>query len=286
LDCGYHHKGLVHLFADRKKYQKEVEETELLKSFGVETAILDVDELREREPNLHPVARYGIYYPDYAHIIPDRFVSELALITERMGVQVCEHTEVLGFETIDGRIHSVHTSRQTFEPDQVVLAAGAWSVILARQLGIRLPIQPAKGYSLTFDRPPVFPNTPLSLVDRKVAITPMGDKLRCTSTLELAGFDPSLSQRRLAAIHREASKYLPGIGDLEPERTWSGFRPASPDGLPIIERNASIKNLVLATGHGMLGLTQGPITGKLVSQIIAHETPEIDLSPLSLNRFS
>ena len=165
------------------------------------------------------------------------------------------------------------------------MAAGAWSTILAQDLGLRLPIQPAKGYSLTYKRPPTSPKLPLSLAERKIAVTPMGEMLRFTSTLELAGFDPSINQQRLETIRRSVKEYLPGMEELEQETAWSGYRPATPDDLPIIERNKKFKNLILATGHGTLGMTQGLITGKLVAQIITDEQPSIDLAPFRSDRF-
>jgi len=113
----------------------------------------------------------------------------------------------------------------------------------------------------------------------------MGEMLRFTSTLELAGYDPSINQRRLAAIRRAIHEYLPGMEELEQTAVWSGYRPATPDDLPIIGRSEAFENLILATGHGTLGMTHGLITGKLVSQIIGDERPSIDLAPLRAERF-
>ncbi|RME99305.1 MAG: FAD-dependent oxidoreductase, partial [Chloroflexi bacterium] len=141
-------------------------------------------------------------------------------------------------------------------------------------------------YSLTFKRPANGPNMPLSLTAHKVAVTPMGEMLRLSSTLELAGFDSSINRRRVEATRRAAQEYLPGVDKLELLEIWRGFRPASPDGLPLIGRSQLFSNLIVATGHGMLGMTHGPITGKLVAQIVAGQPPEIDLSALSPARFS
>ena len=194
-------------------------------------------------------------------------------------------TSVSGFETSGRQITSVVTTDGVFTPNQVVLAAGAWSPIIARDLKLKLPIQPAKGYSLTYKRSSTSPQLPLQLSEHKVAVTPMGELLRFTSTLELAGFDPSINQRRLAAIRHSAREYLPGMEALEQEVAWSGYRPATPDDLPIIGRSEMFSNLILATGHGTLGMTHGLITGKLVSQIISGERLSINIVPLRAERF-
>jgi D-amino-acid dehydrogenase len=251
----------------------------------VELTLLDAAGVRRIEPNVQPAVTQGIYAADYGHIIPDRFVHELARVAKERGVVFKTNTAVAGFETSGRQITSVTTTSGAFKPDQVVLAAGAWSPIVVRYLKLRIPIQPAKGYSVTYKRPSTSPQLPLALSERKIAVTPMGDTLRFTSTLELAGYDPSLNQRRLAAIRRALPEYLPGMEELEQTAVWSGYRPATPDDLPIIGRSNAFENLILATGHGTLGMTQGLITGKLVSQIIGDERPSIDLAPLRVERF-
>jgi D-amino-acid dehydrogenase len=285
-DFGFERKGLLHLFTEPHSFEKAVKEADLLREFGVETIPLDADGLRQIEPNVLPAVTHGLYYPDYAHMIPDKFVQAVAHLAERRSVCFRPNTEVLGFETSGGQITAVDTTRGAFKAGQLVLAAGAWSPGLMRGLGLRLPVQPAKGYSLTFKRPPDGPRLPLSLDAHKVAVTPMGDMLRFSSTLELAGLDPTINRRRLAATRQAALEYLPNADQLELLEIWRGFRPASSDGLPIIGRSGSIRNLILATGHGMLGMTHGPITGKLVAQIIAGEPPEFDISALAPTRFS
>jgi D-amino-acid dehydrogenase len=285
LDCGYERKGLLHLFTRENAFQKAVKEAALLARFDVSSALLDQAGVRHLEPNVLPIVNRGIYYPNYAHLVPDRFVRELARVAEQRGARFRTGTEVLGLETAGRRVTTVVTTRGSFKADEIVLAAGAWSSILARDLHIRLPMQPAKGYSLTFRRPAGGPRMPLSLIEHKVAVTPMGDLLRFSSTLELAGFDTSINRRRLAATLQAVREMLPGVAGLELLEIWRGFRPTSPDGLPIIGRSPRFHNLILATGHGMLGITFGPVTGKLVAQIIANEPPVVNPFPLRVERF-
>lgn len=285
VDFGYEQKGRLILFTSEENFDKWMYDVALVREFGLNVSLLDTDGVRRKEPSVLPSVTRGIYSESYAHVNPHRFVQEMACLSKKQGVEIKTGTSVLGFETSGRQIISVVTTDGVFTPNQVVLAAGAWSPIIARSLKLKLPIQPAKGYSLTYKRPPTSPQLPLQLSERKVAVTPMGDLLRFTSTLELVGFNSSINQRRLATIRHSAREYLSGMEVLEQEESWSGFRPATPDDLPIIGRSEMFENLILSTGHGTLGLTYGLITGKLVSQIIAGEQPVIDLSPLRAERF-
>lgn len=152
-----------------------------------------------------------------------------------------------------------------------------------------MPIQPAKGYSITVKHPASYPGIPMILGESRVAVTPMdsasGPVLRFAGTLELAGMDLSINLRRVNAIRRVARNYLVGMDELEAIEVWRGLRPCTPDGLPIIGRSECFDNLTLAAGHAMLGISLGPVTGKLVSQIICGEKTDVDLKPLRVERF-
>ena len=168
----------------------------------------------------------------------------------------------------------------------MILAAGAWSPAVARDLRLKIPVQAAKGYSLTMPRPETGPAMPLMLGEARVAVTPMGGLLRFAGTLELAGLDLSINVRRVDAIVRAAEAYLQIERVAPNEEPWRGLRPCAPDGLPILGRTRAYENLILATGHAMLGMSLGPITGKLVAQVAFGEKPEMDLHPLRAERFS
>ncbi|MBT3313119.1 MAG: FAD-dependent oxidoreductase [Anaerolineae bacterium] len=286
VDFGYESKGRLSLFTSKKSFEKSMADVAFVREYGVDVSLLDVDGVREIEPNISASVKHGFYSKDYAHLDPGRFTQEMARLAESRGVEIMKGVSVRGFEITAGQISSVETTQGTFIPDQVVLAAGAWSALLARKLKIKLPIQPAKGYSLTYKCPPeLLPQLPISLVERKAAATPMGERVRFASTLELAGFDSTINQPRVDAIRRSAKEYLSGTEALAEEEVWSGFRAATPDDLPIIGRSDKYENLIFATGHGTLGMTYSLITGKLVSQIIAGEEASIDLKPLRAERF-
>jgi D-amino-acid dehydrogenase len=165
-----------------------------------------------------------------------------------------------------------------------VLALGAWSPALARGLDLRVPIQPGKGYSITYTRPARAPVIPLTLKEASVCVTAWESGYRLGSTMEFAGYDTSLNRTRLDALRRGAAEYL-----HEPEgpavvEEWFGWRPMTPDDLPMIGRAPGTDNLVLATGHGMLGVSLSAITGLLVSEVVAGTPPSLDLAPYAAAR--
>ena len=285
LEFDYGRKGLLHLFLTERSYEKGLKEAVLQRDYGVDSTLLDRDGIQNLEPTIRDSIHHGIYYPQPTNLRPDRLVKSLTQAAEKYGAKIQTGCEVIGFDLSASHIKTVMTTRGTFEADNIVLAAGAWATPLAHQLGFRLAVQPAKGYSFTTHHPKPCPQTPLSLTDHKIALTPMGNWFRFSSTLELVGLDASINQRRLAATREGIKQYLPNMDDLDVIEIWRGYRPLSPDGLPIIGRSQKIDNLIFATGHGMLGITQGPITGKLVTQIVMNEDPDLDLIPFRAERF-
>ena len=194
-------------------------------------------------------------------------------------------TEVLGFETKNGSVAAIKTTRGEFHPQKVLLAAGSWSPEIARTLKLNIPIQAAKGYSLTYENLALSPKLPLLFGEAHTVVNPLGDALRVAGTLELAGMDFSINMRRVDAIRTAAEHYLPGLGQARLIEIWRGLRPCTPDGLPIISRSDSFSNLFIAAGHAMLGMSLGPITGKLVSHLMTDEETDFNFAPFSLNRF-
>lgn len=191
----------------------------------------------------------------------------------------------MGFESAKGKISAVHTTRGDFHPEQVILAGGSWSPEVARALRLRIPIQAAKGYSLTLENPPLTPKLPLLFSEAKVVINPLGHALRIAGTLELAGMDFSFNSRRIRLMQSSSVDYLPGLAGAKVIEIWRGLRPCTPDGLPIISRVKKYQNLIVAAGHAMLGMSLGPITGKLVSQLGMGERTDMDVVPLRGGRF-
>ena len=287
LLCNYRQDGWLMIYKTEQGFQEALKEAHLLQSYDIELKTLNADETLEMEPALHPEICGSIFFPQDAHLDPAKFVQATAERLRKQGLTIHTQTEVLELKTSGGCVTTVRTSRGDFQPKQVVLAAGAWSPGLVQNLGFRLPLQPAKGYSISIKKPEACPAIPLYFSEAKVAVTPLQDVLRFAGTLELIGMDFNINLRRVDAIMRSAEDYLQHIENLylDTIEIWHGLRPCSPDGLPIIDRFPGYNNLIIASGHCMLGITLAPITGKLVSQLVCGQSPEVDLTPLRLIRF-
>jgi D-amino-acid dehydrogenase len=286
IDCDYNRNGLLLVFNTRPGHRDCVEEAHLLQEKGLTLEILDAEAARAIEPSLKPSVLGAIHYQGDAHLNPAHFVRGLARQVEKLGGCLLTGAEVTGIETAGRKITKVSTTSGDFKPEQVALAAGAWSPAVARDLQhLRLPIQAAKGYSVTIDRPERNLERPVLLSEARVAVTPMGSLLRFAGTLELAGLNLTINGRRVDAIVRGVRQYLRGLDDFEPRETWSGLRPVTPDGLPILGRTRAYENLIVAAGHAMIGQSLGPITGKLVAQIACGAQTALDVTPLRAERF-
>ncbi len=285
LDFGFHAGGLMTAFRTRKALEEGKHELELLAPAGVVARVLDGAAARELVPGLAPGVIGAVHLPEDAHLIPDQFVTGLARVVEAMGVTVRRETDVLGFKVEGRRVVAAETTRGDLEADELVVAAGSWSPGVVKDLKLKLPIQPAKGYSITWKKPANSPPIPVMMGERRASITPMGETLRVAGTLELAGMDLSINRRRVAALARAAGEYIVGADQLEVLEVWRGLRPCTPDGLPIIGRPSRYDNLTLATGHAMIGMSLGPASGKVAAEVVARETPSSDIALLAPQRF-
>src|SRR5687767_6779375 len=285
FDFGFAGKGSLLVYLSKEKLQHEMGEAHLLERFDIPLKVLDQAQVHDLEPALLPQVIGGIYYPRDGHINPHRFVTGLAEKAQSLGAQVCTQTEVTRFESSQGKITKIHTTRGDISPNQVILATGSWSPEVARSLKLRIPIQAAKGYSITLENPSVTPKIPISFGEARVVVNPLGDSLRIVGTLELAGMDFSINSRRVEAMRMSSMGYLPGLDEAKVIEIWRGLRPCTPDGLPIISRSRDFDNLIVAAGHAMLGMSLGPITGKLVSQLVNGEKTDVDVLPFRMERF-
>jgi len=283
--CDFVDKGGVLAFRTDQGLEAGIAHAEHMASFGLRVQTLDADAAHDLEPALHPEVKGAIYHQEDALLTPHKFLFGLAEAARRRGVTIISPDEALAFVTSDGRIDSVRTSQGEYRPRHVVLAAGAWSSQLARQLHIAIPMQPAKGYSIAIPRPENAPERYVIFAERNAVATPMGDELRFAGTLELSGLNADINQLRVQAILRAASEYLRLPDSLPDGHVWQGLRPVSPDGLPYIGRSKRVRNLVVATGHAMLGLSMGPITGKLVAELIQGQSTTLPLAGFEVDRF-
>jgi D-amino-acid dehydrogenase len=284
FDFGYEGKGSLWVCLSQERFEQEKKEIHLFERFNIPVQLMNQGEVHDLEPALSPGVMGGVFYPRDGHIDPAQFVVGLAEKAQGLGVQVWTKTEAMGFESAQGKITKVHTTRGALSPKQIILAAGSWSPEVARGLKLRIPIQAAKGYSVTLENPAVTPKLPLLFGEARVVVNPLGDALRLAGTLEMAGMDLSFNSRRVNAIRKSSSAYLPGLEEAKVIEIWRGLRPCTPDGLPIISRSRVFDNLIIAAGHAMLGMSLGPITGKLVSQLVGEEQTDVDISPFGVDR--
>lgn len=286
IDCAYAPNGLLHVFGDSRAFEKARHHAQWEATFGVSSQILDGDETRALEPALNDSVVGAVLYPDDAGLDPGRFLSGLADAAVRRGARIFFETEALDAQTAAGEVRSVVTSRGAIRTRELVVAAGAGSPRLAQRFGHRLPIQAAKGYSITARRPSHGPRRRMLLGEKYVAVAPMGDKLRLSGWLELGRRDARLPAPRLARVEQNARSRLRLDAELQVTSRWAGFRPVTPDGVPIIGRAPGWRNLTYAAGHAMLGLTLAPATGRLVAQLLSGEPTQTDIARCAPDRFA
>jgi D-amino-acid dehydrogenase len=227
----------------------------------------------------------AMHFPGDAQLRPEALVRGLATRVRALGGIIEEDCTITGLDRDAGRISAVQTGHGARRARDVVLALGAWSPRLTAPLGVALPIQPGKGYSITYTRPALAPRRPLVLHERSVCVTAWADGFRLGSTMEFSGYDASLNRRRLDALVRAAAEYLHQPEGPQRLEEWYGWRPMTWDDLPIIGRVPGCDNLLLATGHGMLGITMSAATGRMVAEIACGTTPFVDPTPYALQRF-
>jgi D-amino-acid dehydrogenase len=260
----------------------------LCNEVGVEARVLSAQQTAAMEPGAQLKAAGAIYFPIDAHISPRLFVPALTALLKEMGVKFLWNTSVYGWRAESGRIGGVSTTAGDLVADEYVLTGGSWSPTMVHGLGIRLPMQAGKGYSLTMDRPRFQLKTPMILTERRVAVTPMGPKLRFGGTMEITGHDDRVRLERVEQIIAGAKAFMPELTDADFAgiKPWFGYRPVSPDGMPYIGRLGRYANLSTASGHAMLGLTLAPISGRLIAEVLGGRKPSVDLSMLNPNRFA
>ncbi|MTI31054.1 NAD(P)/FAD-dependent oxidoreductase [Xanthovirga aplysinae] len=282
-------KGLLMLSKSTKYHEEEMEVAHMANELGMEAHEVGPEEIQALNPDIKIDAYRGVHYLKDAHIQPGDFVKSLVKYLEKQGVEFHRGTEVHSFLLDGSKVKGVITSKGEVEADDFVLACGALSPHLSSQLNLNLPMQSGKGYSVTIENAQYKPVTPLILMEAKVAVTPMGRDLRFAGTMEIAGDQLNINQRRVKGILNAIPNYLPEYDRLEEaysNKAWSGLRPCSPDGLPYIGKFQKFNNVVAATGHAMMGVSLGPVTGKLVAEIIAGERTSVDIKAYNPDRFN
>lgn len=280
-------KGCLMLCKQQKSLDHEFHLADDAEKFGLQVERLSKDQVQAMEPEVELDVAGAVWFKDDCHFHPGKMMISLKESLEKTGVHFQLHTTVTGFEKMNNTISAVITDKGKFEADQMVLAPGSWLPGLAKMLGIKLLLQPGKGYSHTYDHVEKNIRYPAILVDGRCAVTPWGNRLRIGGTMELSGINNKVLIKRMQGIYDSARLFYPGLAiDLPPaDKIWNGLRPVTPDGLPYIGRAAGLSNVIIAGGHAMLGISEGTGTGKLVSEMIGKTTTSIDISAFYPARF-
>ena len=285
LAAAFTARGMVVAFKTPAAFEKGCRSVPRAVANGVPLRVLEPGELRRLEPDVEFDISGALYNDEGAYLHVPEFVLGFARMLRDLGVQIHTDTEVVGFDVADRKVRQVRTTRGDFRPGEVVIAAGTWSAQCIRSLGIGLKLQPAKGYSITVKTPSNAPRLPVLLSEGKVAIVPLGDRLRFGGTLELSGMSNAISSRRVDGIMRTVQAHLPQLESSETVEIWSGLRPCTPDSLPFLGRAEPYRNLCVACGHGYIGMGLAPVGGKLIAQIVAGQEPDMDLAPFRIGRY-
>jgi len=288
FDFGYYERGLLMLYKTKETEHEEAETAIIANNHGIKARILSPEEVQKLEPDVKVDVRGGVYFPGDAHITPQALVTQLIKFLKDKGVTFLINTTVTDFLVDRGTIKSIHTNHGEHNVDEIVLATGSWSGLIASKLKISLPMQAGKGYSFTLQNVEKNIRIPSIFLEARVAVTPMGTTLRFGGTMEITGVDHSISMNRVKGIVDSIKRYYPEMKVSMPsvEEIWHGLRPCSPDGLPYIGRSKKISNLIYATGHSMMGLSLGPGTGKLISEVVEGKQISISLDAFKPERFA
>ena len=285
FDFHYDRKGLFMLCQTDTMLEKEAKVVDMAKSMDLEARMLSLEEVRRMEPDVEIDALGAAYFECDHHTTPHEFMTELRSWLEKKGVSIVSGTEVVGFDIAGGAIKVARSVESVFEGDEFIMAAGSWSPQLAKQLGLKLLMQAGKGYRIDSYRETGI-TIPAILAESKAAVTPMNGFTRYAGTMEIAGINARINPIRVNAIANAIQRYYPGIevSEAEKQKAACGLRPVSPDGLPYIGKSRHCPNLTVAAGHAMMGWSMGSGTGKLVAEIIAQESPTLDLDPFHPDR--
>ena len=281
LDTGFERRGVLNAYVTEESFASGRREAE---SSGLPFQALDRDESLALEPALGPRTLGAVYYSQEAHVDPLRFVRALGAAAAEEGADVRTRVEVRRLRRLDQSV-AIETSDGELRPRTTVLAVGAWSAELARTADVYCPLEGGKGYHVDLEGAAGDPLIPTWLQESWAIATPLPGRLRLAGTLELAGLDLSINDRRAQAVRRGGERGLRGLEGRRVIDVWAGLRPCTPDGLPVIGSPDGLPGLMLATGHAMKGVSLAPVTAKLVAELLAGETPSQDVAPFRPDRF-
>jgi D-amino-acid dehydrogenase len=281
-------RGLLMLCKTPHGLDEEAKFAAQANQLGVPAEVLDAKQTAKLDPGVTLDVAGAVYFPQDCHLSPEKYLAALQRQCELAGVKFEWHAGVDGLLVRENKIAAVRTPRGEFSGAEIILCGGSWSPVIVRDLGLKIPIQAGKGYSLTLAQPRELPQLCSIFTEARMAVTPIGNSLRFGGTMEVAGLNEDINPVRVQGIIKSVTKYFPKFTpeDFAGVRPWRGLRPCSPDGLPYLGRTAKFSNLILATGHSMMGMSLSPVTGQLVGEIVSGEKPSFDLGLLSPDRYA
>ncbi len=285
LGCDFEKKGILTVFKNEKNLDKFTETNNFLRTYNLGYTRLEKNQVLEMEPSLAPSIA-GAWHSTFDwHLRPELLMASWRKHLVQKGLIIEEHSKMLDFEISGSTITHVNTVKGKFAADAFIMATGAWAPRTAKQLGLNLPVQPGKGYSITMERPEVCPEFPCVLYEKNMVVTPWTSGYRLGGTMEFSGYSTTLNYKRLSKLINGATQYMRDPTGTPVIEEWAGLRPMTYDDMPIIDQSPTQNNLVIATGHGMLGLTLATGTGKIVTDMVYNQTPEINIHPFRISRF-
>jgi len=284
LDDMLKRTGWLGVYESERKFLSAQGDLALQRRRGVKMEVLPAEEIRQFEPNLAPIYKHAVYYPENAYVTNNyRLVQALAESFVRQGGSVLKE-ETRDFVLGPGGPTHVITDKGRHAVDAVAVTAGAWSKALAVKLGHRPLLDTERGYHVMFPNPGVMPRLPLYSGDYSFAVTPLEHGLRFAGTVELGGLAAAPNYARANVLLERGRRMFPALNEAG-KTEWMGFRPSMPDSVPVISGSPRHANAFFGFGHGHIGLTLGAVTGRLIADLVAGRDPGVDMHPYRIDRF-
>ena len=288
FDFGLEEKGILMLYKTEKAGEEEIHVGKDGQKLGLDIEMLSKEQVQAIEPDIKLDVMGAVHYHCDAHLYPNKLMAGLVNQLTKAGVKIHRGTPVTKIEHTNGEITQVISNDKSFTADAYVMAGGAWTPAIAKLAGLNTPLMPGKGYSFMVDEPQHRMMIPALLCEARVSVTPMNGQIRFGGTMEIGKINQQVNMNRVAGIVESIPQYFPDFAPAIPRQKdiWFGFRPCSPDGLPYIGFSGKYRNLAIATGHGMMGLSLAPATGKLIDEVLNERTPSTSISQFAAERYA